>query len=779
MRNAMAGYDFGWIRETNTKWASQRAVCQTRSRAMMAALLHYDLDVSALIRYLGNNYTGEYRLPNISAVANILTKYNIPQYLIDQYQRVLVQGCPAHFVADTTRDNALEYWRGGNNPSINANLDKVLATMAKEDRNAFVIALPSWLWRFIPHVFRIPHHLLVIPKKKDRLICDASFRHSAASVSANMMTSTDQGVELVCEYGAIKKNILTRIWNLRITYPTDDIVIHANDVKSCFRQLKHHPDVAGAFSYILGDFLFVQCSLTFGADFSPPSWEGIRRIAELLAEALFDDKSLRTKHRKYLDLLTFGRDLGRKAVRTVAKQDALNPGVRARNKTGDVNTPHHFFVDDDVYCDVYDVVRNEQAIASSIESVFILLGESDLASRQDPLSWDKMKEMLINYLNKVLGQIINTRTMMVSTPPEYIAALSSSLTNTWLHRKSFSLREISELTGRLGFVSDTAPWLRFLMSHLYTSIASALGLSHAHLYSTNKSFREMVKTARVGGAVSYTNLTLTFDQKARDISFARSRVGKAVYNTPRRFFINRTLMRELALLHRTFTSDWIRFERPIGHFVDRIPSGKARGDSSLKAAGGFSVKMQFWWYIEWPETVRKRTLLFISQRGDKRLISINVLEYATIIINYIASTHYFTVVSPDAGDPYPVVLIEADNTSAESWTMKACKSSCIGRELGLLQCALMITNPVGVCTGRVSTEDNIIADGISRVEHSANADSYFCSLIQDYPQLRSCQQFHPSAELVSSVIRILLQDHSVEPLTLSRQILGRLGKSTT
>ena len=320
MRNAMTGYDFGWIRETDTKWASRRAVCKTRSRAMMAALLHYDLDVSALIRYLGNNYTGEYRLPNISAVANILTKYNIPQYLIDQYQRILVQGCPAHFVADTTRDNALEYWRGGNNPSINANLDSVMATMAKEDRNAFVIALPSWLWRFIPHVFRIPHHLLVIPKKKDRLICDASFRHSAASVSANMMTSTDQGVELVCEYGAIRKNILTRIWNLRITYPTDDIVIHANDVKSCFRQLKHHPDVAGAFSYILGDFLFVQCSLTFGADFSPSSWKGICRIAELLAEALFDDKSLRTKHRKYLDLLKFGRDLGRKAVRTVAKK---------------------------------------------------------------------------------------------------------------------------------------------------------------------------------------------------------------------------------------------------------------------------------------------------------------------------------------------------------------------------------------------------------------------------------------------------------------------------
>ena len=153
MRNALANYDFGWIREVNRNWADQRGVCSTRSRAMMAALLHYDLDIAALIRYLGNNYTGEYRLPNISAVAAVLTKYCIPHDLIEQYQRVLVQGCPAHFVAETSRENAMEYWRGGNNPSIDANLPSVMATMAKEDRNAFVIALPSWLWRFIPHVF--------------------------------------------------------------------------------------------------------------------------------------------------------------------------------------------------------------------------------------------------------------------------------------------------------------------------------------------------------------------------------------------------------------------------------------------------------------------------------------------------------------------------------------------------------------------------------------------------------------------------------------------------
>jgi hypothetical protein len=45
------------------------------------------------------------------------------------------------------------------------------------------------------------------------------------------------------------------------------------------------------------------------------------------------------------------------------------------------------FVDDDVYIEVYIRWRVEQAIAASIEAMFITLGQSDLPLRQDPISW--------------------------------------------------------------------------------------------------------------------------------------------------------------------------------------------------------------------------------------------------------------------------------------------------------------------------------------------------------------------------------------------------------
>ncbi|KAL3782863.1 hypothetical protein ACHAWO_007314 [Cyclotella atomus] len=86
------------------------------------------------------------------------------------------------------------------------------------------------------------------------------------------MTSTHKGIELACEFGDSFATILHQIWNLRITYPDpdSDIVCQANDVKSCSRQIKHHLDVAGAFSY------YLQCGLAFGSDFSTQMWEVCR-----------------------------------------------------------------------------------------------------------------------------------------------------------------------------------------------------------------------------------------------------------------------------------------------------------------------------------------------------------------------------------------------------------------------------------------------------------------------------------------------------------------------
>ena len=324
----LRNYNFLWLAEYNLDWAKQESLSNSKAYAFLACLLHYNLSVAHVIRFLGNNYTGAYR--NIASIVASLRTHGIAEALITHYSRVMTVGCPNHFNATTSRDNALLYWRKGNHPSIRAKLGQVMATMNKEERNNYVVHVPHWLWRFVPHCFTTPQHILEKPGKKDRQIFDASRKYDWDSTPVNAMTSTPHGSELKCEFGSVREDILVRAYNLRISYPDDDIVVHANDVKSCFRQVKHHPDVAGAFSYILADYLFFQIGLAFGADFSPANWEAVRRTQSALAERLFFDTSLVQKHRAVLDRIKWCRSLrGRKRPHfTKAFRDDINPGVR-------------------------------------------------------------------------------------------------------------------------------------------------------------------------------------------------------------------------------------------------------------------------------------------------------------------------------------------------------------------------------------------------------------------------------------------------------------------
>ena len=110
--------------------------------------------------------------------------------------------------------------------------------MAKEHRNRFNVPLPCYMARFVPHLFLTPQHALTKVGKTMRLIFDASKCFTAHSTPINMMTSTSRGTELDYQYGDVLLTILERCHDLRITYPTKELALHVNDVKSCFKQMK-------------------------------------------------------------------------------------------------------------------------------------------------------------------------------------------------------------------------------------------------------------------------------------------------------------------------------------------------------------------------------------------------------------------------------------------------------------------------------------------------------------------------------------------------------------
>ena len=246
--------------------------------------------------------------------------------------------------------------------------------------------------------------------------------------------------------------------------------------------------------------------------------------------------------------------------------------------------------------------------------------------------------------------------MMVATPPDYVASTVLLLKKHWHNRRQrFLISDIEALVGQLGHISETTPWLRFLLSHVYSSVAYALKLSKAHLLCTRKEFRLMIKELKKLQLIFNNwlkdhnsnqvnmieiNKNKSENQNLRHPAFIMPVTSKAIHKSRRGIEMNKTLREELRLIERALSSDWISLQRPISHMIKRDPSGIGYSDSCLRAAGGFSLDMKFWWYIEWPADVQIRTLRFIKNNKNDDLISINVLEYAALIINFMAATYF-------------------------------------------------------------------------------------------------------------------------------------------
>eukprot|EP00957_Ditylum_brightwellii_P209216 15360845-Ditylum_brightwellii.AAC.2 len=77
-----------------------------------------------------------------------------------------------------------------------------------------------------------------------------------------------------------------------------------------------------------------------------------------------------------------------------------------------------------------------------------------------------------------------------------------------------------------------------------------------------------------------------------------------------------------------------------------------------------------------------------------KLIFVNVLEYATILLNFGASLAVIENLRKEGLLQYKhsVILIRADNMSADSWTRKASSSLVARKALMRLQCALLLNN---------------------------------------------------------------------------------------
>jgi hypothetical protein len=375
-----------------------------------------------------------------------------------------------------------------------------------------------------------------------------------------------------------------------------------------------------------------------------------------------------------------------------------------------------------------------------------------------------------------LGLIVDTNKLTVGITPDYRNQVRELLNESWpASRRIFKVADIQKLVGKLARLGEGAPWIYKIMSHMYTSLAFALKQNKELLLTCSPKFREIVRN------IERKQFSGNQSEFARELNFTLKTAAKMVNHYKQIYVINETMRAEIDFIRQALREDsGISFEVPIAFIIPRTPSASLFGDSSLRACGGYSTELRVWWYIPFPDKIIHRTLLHMRNNEDETFISINCLEYVTIIINYCAA---ISAVLKDKNitDPHPVVLCVTDNISAKKWTVHTSKKSIIGRALARFFCGLLIGSDVGINAKWISTSANKIADEISRIKKSTqNPSSFhydFSKLQQDHVDLKHCCFFQPSQELLFLIWDILLTRKSPDlnkVLLLKQSGFGKL-----
>ena len=144
-------------------------------------------------------------------------------------------------------------------------------------------------------------------------------------------TKTDN--EPTLNYGMAWIRHLEQIWNLRISYPSLEILLWDDDITGAFKHCKFNPEVIGAFGCVLLKMIIIPCGLQFGCTFSPENFVPLADAREQLAESLSNDTGLLNIYKEFLDLVQFSLDPDESVTFLQASPYVIHQGVFNKDGT--------------------------------------------------------------------------------------------------------------------------------------------------------------------------------------------------------------------------------------------------------------------------------------------------------------------------------------------------------------------------------------------------------------------------------------------------------------
>ncbi len=394
-----------------------------RMEMASAAMIHFGLDPVKCVCFLSGKYTGQYWdiRRTLDAIQDHVTS--------DDYghtKRILLNGCPAQLTFEEPLNNKLEVISRGNLKSFVENPQLVHMTMSKEDHYSHWVPMDPLLCKLSPYLCHTTQSIVIKDGKNNCIVWDGSTVTQPTDIVMNQITPVTQ--EAPVTFGHVKSQIYTDIYNTRISYPNATILLGLADVKACFRYPRIHADLTGAFGFIADELYNLATAMVFGSTASASSWDAFRRAIKALTKVFATRPDLVVRHKKFIDMLKW-EEIVPSAKLTPAFSCTINRGIM--DDAGNwIDHPACIYVDNALML-ALNADHMKMVLAATIEAIFIVMDEPDIAVRQCPLAMDKWLELVIGPKQTMLGLIINTNRLTVAISPKYLQEVLELLNSTW------------------------------------------------------------------------------------------------------------------------------------------------------------------------------------------------------------------------------------------------------------------------------------------------------------------------------------------------------------
>lgn len=704
-----------------------------RAWFMGAALLSFNFDYGDLIRWLGGEYTDmdrDFRSveATISAVRDFPVRPGHPAVDYERAFRIVTEGAPLKGQYQCPRSDTVQRIIYDNHPPLRSVLDVTRAKFGKEEARSLHLAFPRFIAFFLPGLMIAPISW-VVRKGKGRIVVDASSTISdndRGNVNAQIPKQGSAGHADECPkvyYGNAFARVLEHIWNLRIDHPSEEILLHVDDIDAAFRRIVYHPDAALAFAYVFQEFIIAPVGQIFGARNAPSFWcvpaevrahaaaclDYSERAFAMEADMTFPDPPSET------DIASFAPAVAD------AVHHGIPPSVSAR--PGQV-----MFVDDNIAIAIAHLMRSAlRGAVGSADDMF----QNPLDKRRPPVLADNKWDMDVSHKATYLGLLLNTRRLSVSLPPEKVAEILS-ICEIWLNhpREKRTPKELARLLGLIQNAGRIMPLGKFFTLQVQFLLNAAIAKNRAR----------SARALRTWWQHHYVTI-------------------------PHEVRAHIALLRQLAKR----PSMW---ERPIAMLVAREPTCEALSDAAYSGMGGWSPDLSFFWRLTRDDletcNFNMRELDLENARAADMAkgtdeLHINTLEFVGVIINLWFSLHFLARAGSIRGGH--ILLLRADNTTAISWFQHAARS----RRAPLRNLCLLCEALLALSHSASSTQINIKhipgkhndeADALSRPELYSTIDS----VTTQYSRLRTCRGFLVPYALLLQIAKALSSTQTVAGL---------------